>query len=245
MPCVCPQCASHAQTLGLDAPPASRAVLRKAFKATAKLWHPDRFEADPAKRLQAEEKFKMIQAASAALLEHFENPVELPMEPPAGDLFTQPARADDEPRIHFHGAHGCYTEEDFPPAALEIVWRHVHEPDRALAMVDLSRHGSPLGDLSQFILFTRQAIYVRDMHGILLLLWYDDLGEVRFVDRRRQGKLPLWHRFIERISGTEQKYSLQIYRRDGSLFYSIADQADDSVKGAIYNFLQQKRPAPH
>jgi hypothetical protein len=174
--------------------------------------------------------------------EHLENPVELPMESVAGDLLARSAKAAAEPRIHFHGAHGCYTEEDFPPEALKIIWRHVREPDHALAMVDLSRHGSPLGDLSQFILFTRQALYVRDIRGLLLLLWYEDLGELRFVDRRRQGKLPLWHRFIEKISGTEQKYSLEIHRREGGLFYAIGDQADDAVKKVIYGFLQQKSP---
>jgi hypothetical protein len=242
MPCVCAQCLRHSRTLGDAECADSKAAIRKAYHEAAKTWHPDLFENNPEQRVVAEENFKAVQVAYTELLEHFEEPVELPMEPVAGEFFAGSARAESEPPIHFNGAHGCYTEQDFPAQALEIIWRHVREPDRALAMVDLSRHGSPLGDLSQYILFTRQAIYVRDLGGILLLLWYEDLGELRFVDRRKQGKLPLWHRFIEKISGTEQKYALEIYRHDGTLFYAIGDQADDGVKGMIYKFLQQKSP---
>ncbi|HEY1768082.1 MAG TPA: J domain-containing protein [Terracidiphilus sp.] len=245
MSCVCAQCLQHFRTLGLAEAADSKAALRKAYHEAAKTWHPDRFENDPAQRFRAEENFKVIQAAYTELSEHFENPIEPPLENPASDWAARPARADHEPPIHFNGAPGCYTGQDFPPQVLEIIWHHVRDPDRALAMVDLSRHGSPLGDLSQFILLTQRGIYIRDAQGILLLVWYDDLGELRFVDRRRDGKLPLRHRFIEKISGTEQKYSLEIYRRDGGLFYAIASHADDSVKKVIYHFLQQMKPPPH
>jgi hypothetical protein len=115
----------------------------------------------------------------------------------------------------------------------------------ARSRLSTSRHGSPLGDLSRYILFSLHGIFVCDTLNQILLLWYEDLGELRFVDQRKRGKLPLWHRFIEKISGTEQKYSLEIYRRDGTLFYAIASQADDGVKKVIYNFLQQKKPQPH
>jgi len=245
MPCVCAQCLEHSRTLGLEGGADSKVIIRKAYYEAAKTWHPDLYEHDKQLRHKAEEMFKAVQAAYNELLEHFDNPVELPMEPVAGDSFTRPAQVDNEPRIDFHGAHGCYVEQDFSPRALEIAWSHVREPDRALALVDLSRHGSALGDLSQYILFTRLGIYIRDAHNILSLLWYDDLGELRFVDQRKGGKLPLWHRFIEKISATEQKYSLEIYRRDGTLFYAIASQADDGVKKVIHNFLQQKRPQEH
>jgi hypothetical protein len=245
MPCVCAQCLQHARTLGLAEGADSKVALRKAYHEAAKTWHPDRFERDPIQQLEAEEKFKAIQVAYTELTEHFDDPTEPPMEPVAGEFFVRPVHIEKEPHISFNGAHGCYTEQDFPQKALEIIWSQVREPDRALAIVDLSRHGSPLGDLSQYILFTRHAIYVRDAHGILSLLWYEDLGDLRFVDQRKQGKLPLWHRLIEKISGTEQKYSLEIHRRDGTLFYAIASHTDDSVKKVIYNFLQQKRPQEH
>jgi curved DNA-binding protein CbpA len=245
MPCVCAQCVQHTHTLGLAEAADSRASIRKAYHEAAKAWHPDRFENDPAQRLEAEEKFKAIQTAYSELTEHFENPAEPRIEDAAGEPFAPPARVESEPQLRFGGAPGCYAEPDFSPRALEVAWSHVREPDRALALVDLSRHGSPLGDLSQYILLSRHAIYLRDAQNLLSLLWYDDLGELRFVDQRRQGKLPLWHRLIEKISGTEQKYALEIYRSDGSLFYAIASQADDSVKKVIYNFLQQKRPQEH
>jgi hypothetical protein len=245
MPCVCAQCLQHSRTLGLAESADSKAAIRKAYYEAAKTWHPDLFENDPEQKIVAEENFKSVQVAYTELLEHFDDPVELPMVPVAGDFSVRPARVGNEPSIDFGGAHGCYTERDFPQRALEIAWSHVREPDRALALVDLSRHGSALGNLSQYILLTRQAIYVRNEHGILLLLWYDDLGELIFVDQRKQGKLPIWQRFIEKISSTEQKYSLEIYRRDGTLFYAIASQADDGVKKVIHNFLQQKRPQEH
>lgn len=251
MPCACAQCLQYARALGLAEGPDSKDAMRKAYHAAAKLWHPDRFQHDPAQQFEAEEKFKTIQAAYTELLEHFENPVQFFTEPvappsPAEDFFApNHSRTNSEPNISFNGAAGCYAAPDFPPRAFDIVTRHVREPDRALALVDLSRHGSPHGDLSQYILFSTQGIYVRDAHGILSLLWYDDLGETRFVDQRKNGKLPFQLRLIEKISGTEQKYALEIRRRDGTLFYAIASQADDSVKKVIYNFLQQKKPPAH
>jgi hypothetical protein len=250
MPCACEKCLQHARTLGLAEGPVAKAGLRKAFHAAAKLWHPDRFENDPVQRLEAEEKFKTIQAAYSELNEHFENPVQPFTEPvaayaPAEDFFVRPARVNQEPGISFGGAHGCYVAPDFPAKAFDAAYAHVHEPDRPLALVDLSRHGSALGDLSRYILFSLHGILVCETLRQISLLWYEDLGELRFVDQRKQGKLPLRHRFIEKISGTEQKYALEIYRRDGTLFYAIASQADDSVKKVIYNFLQQKRLQPH
>ena len=252
MSCACERCLQHARTLDLVEGPAAKADLRKAFHAAAKLWHPDRFENDPAQRLAAEEKFKIIQAAYSELIEHFENPVQIFTEPvaayapvPGDDLFVRPAPVNHEPRISFGGAHGCYAAPDFPLQALGVAYAHVREPDRPLALVDLSRHGSALGDLSRYILFSLHGIFVCDTLRQVSLLWYEDLGELRFVDQRKRGKLPLRHRFIEKISGTEQKYALEIYRREGTLFYAIASQADDSVKKVIYNFLQQMRLQPH
>ena len=81
MPCVCESCARHARTLGLEQTPRSRAPLRKAFRAAAKLWHPDRFERDPVLRLEAEERFKQIQVAYRELTEHYEDPVQWLIEP--------------------------------------------------------------------------------------------------------------------------------------------------------------------
>jgi hypothetical protein len=240
MPCVCPQCASHARTLGLAEPPASRAALRKAFKTAAKLWHPDRFEGAPSKRLEAEEQFKLIQIASRELTEHLENPAEWALEP----AFTPPA-APAPPPIFFGNAPGCFVAPNFSAIAERIIVAHVREPDRALAMVDLSGPGAPPGSLAQFILLTEHGIYVRDALNLVSLLWYDHLGDVRLFDKRKDGRLGLWHALQERISRTEQKFTLQIFRRDGTLFHAIAGQVDDSQKKVIYNFLQQKKLQAH
>src|SRR6516162_957850 len=52
MPCACERCLRHSQTLGLPAKPPSKGAIRKAYKGSAKLWHPDRFEGNPVKRLE-------------------------------------------------------------------------------------------------------------------------------------------------------------------------------------------------
>jgi len=240
MPCVCQQCLQHGQTLGLTQSPTARSALRKAYRTAAKLWHPDRFERDPDRRLEAEERFKQIQIAFRELAEHLETPVEWPVEP----AFAPPAPTPVSPPIFFGGAPGCFVAPDFSPVAERIILAHVREPDRALAIVDLSGPGAEPGTFTQYILLTGHGLVVRDALNLVSLLWYDHLGEIRLVDKRRKGKLGLWHRFLENVSGTEQKYILEIRRRDGSLFHAVASQVDDSIKIILYNFLQQRRPEP-
>lgn len=240
MACVCASCVENSRQLGLRASAESREAIRKAYHEAAKKWHPDRFEHDPLQKRAAEERFKAIHVAYIALTEHCENPVEPRLETIEEPKFQResPVAA---PEVHFGDGPGCFVEPDFPLRALEIIWAHVQEPDRALAMVDLSRYVTPAGDFSQFMLFTRYGMYVRGADNLILLLWYDHLGEVRFVDQRKQGKLPLWHRMVERMSRTEQKYALEIRRLDGTLFYKVGAQVDDDVKKVIYRFLEQKR----
>lgn len=215
--------------------------MRKAFKAAAKLWHPDRFEKQPDRQREAEERFKLIQIAYRELSEHHENPVEWPVEP----VFTAPVSVAEAPSISFAGAPGCFIAPDFSLTAERIIAAHVREPDRTLAIVDLSGPASPPGTLVQYILFTSHGVFVRDALNLVSLLWYEDLGEIRLTDKRRNGKLGLWQTIIERLSGTEQKYTLEIYRSNGALLHTIASQVDDSIKKVIYNFLQQKKPHPH
>jgi hypothetical protein len=240
MPCVCPQCTDHARTLGLAESPATRPVLRKAFKAAAKLWHPDRFEGDPGQRLVAEERFKQIQVSYRELTEHLENPATWALEP----AFTPPAAAAPPP-IFFGSTPGCFVAPGFSQVADRIIAAHVRLPDRALAIVDLTGPGSAPGSLAQFMLFTVHGLVVRDALNLVSLLWYRDLGALRLTDKRRNGRLSLWHTLLEIVSRTEQKFTLEIFRRNGTLFHTIASQVDDSVKKVIYNFLQQKRPQPH
>jgi DnaJ domain len=241
MPCVCSRCEQHLRALGLIETPSSRAVLSKAFKAAAKLWHPDRFEQDQASRRLAEERFKQVQEAYRELGEHYENPVEWPIE----TAFAPKPKGDSVPYPSFGSAPGCFVAPDFSPGAQRIIATEVRDPDQAVAIVDLSGPGSPPGTLAQYILLTRHGIFIRDSMNLLSLLWYDDLGEIRLTDRRKNGRLGFWPKMLERLSGTEQKYRLQIGRRDGGEFYSITGQVDDSIKKVIYNFLQQIRSERH
>jgi hypothetical protein len=241
MPCVCARCEQHSRSLGLARIPASRAALRRAFRATAKQWHPDRFEKQPDKQREAEERFKQIQVAYRELLDHQENPEEWLVEIP----FASGAKTDDAPPIDFGGERECFVAPYFPPFADRIIAAHVREPDRALAMVDLSGPAWAPGTFTQYILLTSHGVFVRDALSIVSLLWHHDLGGIRLVDRRKHGRLSLWQRLVEQLCGTQQKYALEIYRRDGTLFHAIASQVDDRIKKVIYNFLQQKKHTSH
>jgi len=238
MPCACAICLQHANTLGMPEKQVSKATIRKAFRAQAKLWHPDRFENDEPKRLEAEEHFKQIQVAYRELWEHHENPVELPQEE---EVVPKRKPVPDFPRISFGGSPGCFVSPDFSYQAHLIIARHLPNPETALAIVDLSGAGLKSGAFNQFILFTRDGIFFRDIRQIISLLWYHHLGEISLSDQRKQGKLGFWQRAAERITGIEQKYALQIFRRDGTPFCSIWSEVDDSVKKVMYSFLLQMK----
>jgi len=184
MPCVCERCVRHLQALGITRPPSSRAAIHKAFRAAARICHPDRFEREPVKRSEAEEVFKNIQIAYRELIEHCENPVEWPTE----SSFTPDNNSRTEPPRSFHGMPGYCVPPNFPPIAEDIIAEHVKEPDRALAIVDLSGAASPPGSFSRFIILTEHGIFVRDALNLLSLLWYVDLGDLRLIDQRRNGK---------------------------------------------------------
>jgi len=216
----------------------TKATIRKAFRTQAKLWHPDRFENDEPKRLEAEEHFKQIQIAYRELWEHHENPVELPQEE---EVVTTRPRVPDFPRISFGGAPGCFVAPDFSYYADRIIARNLPNPETALAIVDLSGTASKPGIFNQFILFTQDGIFFRDQRQIISLLWYHHLGQITLVDQRKQGKLSFRQRIAERVSGFEQKYALQVYRSDETPFCSICSEVDDSVKKVMYMFLLQMR----
>jgi hypothetical protein len=238
MPCACATCLQHAGTLRLSEKQVTKTTIRKAFRAQAKLWHPDRFENDEPKRLEAEEHFKQIQIAYRELWEHYENPVELPQEE---EVFPKKRPEPDFPRISFGGAPGCFVAPNFSYHADRIVARHIANPENALAIVDLSGAWSKAGTFNQFILFTRDGIFVRDARNIISLLWYHHLGQISLVDQRKHGKLGFWQSTVERITGIEQKYALQISRRDGTPFCNICSEVDDSVKKVMYSFLLQMK----
>lgn len=253
MPCVCEHCVCHARTLGLEKMPLTRAALRKAYRTAARLWHPDQFERDPAKRGEAEERFKQIQIAYRELTEHEEKPVELPLEPMSSappepvfvaPEFVAPRKAEKTPPICFDGTPGCFVAPDFSPIAHRIIAAQLRDAERALALVDLSGSRAAPGSLAQYILLADSGIFLRDARGLVALLWYDDLGAVRLVERSRRGVAGLWCKLLERFQGREQRFTLEIWRSNGTLFHVIAGEADDRAKQILCEFLERKRPRP-
>jgi DnaJ domain len=258
MPCACKTCVHHAATLGLGQKLLTQAVIRKAFRSEAKRWHPDRFENEPTKRREAEEHFKLIQVAYRELWEHCEHPAVSASEvaepdqapeaepahvhTPAENAFAAAHRAEEEQLLFFGGAPNCFVAPHFPRVAGSIVLECTMEAtERPLAIVDLSGRGARPMEFSQYILLTSYRVFVRNVMRLVGFLWYSDLGSIRFVDLYRQGKHPLWVKFVDKVLDLDPKYSLEIYRRNGTLFHSIGGEADDSVKKVIYNFLLQKK----
>ncbi len=238
MPCACDQCRQHARTLGLEAGASSREAIRKAYRDAVKLWHPDRFEGNPGHLTEAEEHFKQVQVAYRALTDHNRSPVILSLEA----IAAKPARP---ATLSFGKAPGVFTAPRLPPQVEQIIAAHLGPDQKALAIVDLSRDGSNPGDFSQFLFLASHAVIVRGAEGNDSILWYTDLGEISLIDHRKDGKLGVWQTVLEKVSGTEQKYTLEIHRRNGAHFFSLAGQADDSVKKVIYNFLRHKKYQPH
>jgi hypothetical protein len=234
MACVCKSCLEHSRTLGIVQAPKSRHALHKAYRAAAKLWHPDRFENNHRKRLEAEERFKRINAAYLALCEHFENPAKIQREAE----FVTPIEPNPRPAIHFGDATGCFAAPNFPGYVREAVAAaHLESTEIPIGFIDLSG-GKTRAE--RYILLGNHKMYIRDPSGILSVVWYVDLGSVRLVDRKSQ-KQGAWQRIAEKIAGNPQRYSLQIDRLDLSRFYTLTDRPDDTVKKVVYNFLRQMK----
>lgn len=234
MACGCRVCLEHFRILGIAAPPTSKSGLHKAYRAAAKRWHPDRFENSNRERLEAEERFKRINAAYVALCEHFENPE----TPPREAEFVTPVRFHPTPVISFGDAPDCFAAPHFPARVREAIEAaRVEKSDPLVGFIDLSA-ASPR--ISQFILLTKHRMFVRDDSEILSVIWYSDLGSIRLVDRKgeRQGA---WHKIAEKLAGNTQRYSLQIDRLDLSRFQTLTDRPDDRVKKVVYNFLRQMK----
>jgi len=234
MACVCRACLDHSRTLGIANTPRSKSAIHKAYRAAAKLWHPDRFENNQRKRLEAEERFKHINAAYHALCEHFENPTKRQRDVE----FVTPIQPNPRPTIHFGDALGCFAAPDFPGYVREAIEAaHLDSTEVPIGFVDLS---GGKARAARYILLGNHKMYIRDASGILSVVWYVDLGSIRLVDRKEQ-KQGAWQRIAEKIAGKTQRHSLQIDRLDLSRFYTLTDRPDDSVKKVIYNFLRQMK----
>jgi hypothetical protein len=246
MPCHCEKCFQNTATLGLLVKAPSKAAIHKAFRSAAKQWHPDRYENEPGKRLEAEEHFKHIQVAFRELLEHCEAPEKVFVEVQAPSGFDRAQNDAEPPSLFFGNAPGCFVAPRFPWSVWNVIAHYLQENERALAFIDLSASVNWAGNRSQFILLTSYRIFVRDALNVISLLWYADLGEILFVSRQKQRKPGIWQRFVRSVWNTQVRYSLVIKRHNGTHFFSVDERADDRVKRVIYNFLlQMKQQQPH
>ncbi|HUD54401.1 MAG TPA: DnaJ domain-containing protein [Terracidiphilus sp.] len=255
MPCVCEKCIENGKTLALDERGPTKAAIRKAYKTAAKRWHPDRFENNKVKRLEAEEHFKLIQVAYRELSEHCETPQELPVEDipvsvetateaSATGSFTSAPPKDETPTIFFGNLSGCFTAPNFSAAANRIILdARMESTEKPLAFIDLSHGLKHDGNPAQYVLLTSYRMIVRNALNIVAFLWFTDLGQVGFIDRLTHGSPRFWQSVVETL-GLEPKYSLVIGRHNGSHFHTIASEADDRVKKVIYNFLLKQKPQP-
>ncbi|HEU5457896.1 MAG TPA: J domain-containing protein [Terracidiphilus sp.] len=249
MPCACDRCREHARVLGLDRQPLTRPVLRKAFLAAARRWHPDRFEQDLAQRAEAEERFKQVQAAYSELGAHLKRP-----ERPTPGFATGPSpettatpsaapKQPDLPHIYFGNIPGCYAGPRFPARVRDVIATHLEDTERAHAFLDLSATASRAGDLSTYLLLTSYRIFYRNALGIVSLLWYVDLGENSLREPVVEGKPGLRQRIRARFAPPQRTLRLEIRRHNGAAFCTLAHEADDTVKKVVYNFLRHMKPS--
>jgi hypothetical protein len=235
MACVCRSCVDHSRTLGVAQGLTSKAAIHKAYRTAAKRWHPDRVQGDERKRIEAEERFKRIHTAYQALCEHFESPVRRPREAE----FVTPIRTAAPPTIFFGDAPGCYAAPGFPPAVEAcIVATRPENSETPVAFVNLAPEKARIG---QYILLTNHRMYIRDATELLSVIWYDDLGEIRLIDRDAEKKPGAWQKIAAKVSGKRHRYVLQIDRWNGKRFYTLDDRPDDRVKKVVYNFLRQMK----
>ncbi len=235
MACVCETCLRHSKTLGIAQTPTSKSAIHKAYRTAAKLWHPDRFENNKHKRLEAEERFKQIHVAYQELSEHFENPARLPRD----TEFVIPIRPQPRPSIFFGDAPGCFVAPHFPtPIQKTIVGTRLENSESPVGFIDMSAGSSRS---ARYILLTNHRMYIHDATDILSVIWYADLGEIGLVELQAKRKPGTWQKIAERIAGKQQRYSLQINHLNGTRFHILTDQPDDSIKKVVYNFLRQMK----
>ncbi len=267
MSCDCGQCRQHYRTLGIAFGIPEESAIEEAYREGVKQWHPDLYENYASLRADAEEHFKQIQIAFRELKEHNaigaestvesvavqakERPVEsVAVERPGANIQpgasippkeeTPTISVDAELVLSFGNARGCLVRSQFTEEVEEIIGLHLSKTDMALAIVDLNGARSR-ATYSHFLLLTSRGIMVRDLRNVISLLWFRDLGEINLIDKQKKGKSGFLHSLFEGISSDQPNCELQIYRNDGTLFYSISRQVDDSVKKVIYDFLRCKK----
>jgi hypothetical protein len=232
-------------TYGLPTEP----EIQEAYREAVKQWHPDLYEDYASLRADAEERFKQIQVAMRELNEHNSVvAVESPAQKAAaggvatggGAAQSVPEKSEELPYIAFGGATGCLNARHFTAEAEAIVARHLGKLGAAVAIVDLGGVRSYDGSFSQFLLLGTRGILVRDARNMMSLLWHTDLGEIKLIDRGGSSNAGGWQKLVKNIAG-QPKPELQIYRSNGVPFLTIANQVEDGVTTAIYEFLVRQK----
>jgi hypothetical protein len=239
MPCACVTCRKNGETLGLREFPATRDAIHHAYRRAAMAWHPDRFASQPERMREAEVRFKIANTAYQELASHSSEESErLPVseesvapEPPVSHPEPHPATHSEWP----HNLPGLFIAPHLPQRAAAVAARHVGSNDYPIAVLDLSGDGS----FHRFFLVASNGVILKDDLDTISLIHFEDMGKVELLDREKSGKIGFWEKVTEELLGTQHKLALEISRRDGSLFCSLANQASDAVKPAIHRFLTQ------
>lgn len=174
-----------------------------------------------------------------------------PVAPSSSELASPPVSEPDSPSyseqaspsISFGDAPGCQSAPHFTEQVEEILERNQGKLGMALAIVDLG--GARAGNYSQFLLLTAGGILVRDSRHNISLLWYRDLGEVNLIDKNQSGKSGFSKMLFGGLASGQPKYELQIYRSNGTHFFSITDPVDYHVKKVTNDFLLSQKPPVH
>jgi hypothetical protein len=230
MSCDCAKCRQHYRTLGFTYGAPTQSEIQDAYQEMVKQWHPDLYVDYASLRAEAEDRFKQIQLAYRELNEHNSVSVAVESTPESVPVDGVAKKIENAPAISFGGAPGCLVGSQITAEIEQRIASHLGA-DKALAIIDFG------GDYSHFFLLATRGIMVRDTRNIISLLKYEDLGEVNFIDKRQEGKQGFW----QKLAGAQPGCSLQIYRNNGTHFFSFTDQVDDSVKRVIYDFLMSKK----
>jgi hypothetical protein len=252
MSCECSQCRQHYRTLGIAYGVPSESEIEAAYEESAKQWHPDLYADYASLRAEAEQRFEQIQLAYRELKEHSGAGGPPPVKTATATYtpsasyapsaqYDEPAQPVAAPELSFDGASGCLVASQFDADIKEMIAGHLGKQERAVAIVDLSGSRSRVANYAQFLLLGNRGIMVRNSRNIVSLIWYKDMGELRWIEGQSGTKSGGWQKFIGNLSGGTGGSQLAIYRVDGALFLSLADQVEDSVKRTLYNFFRDKK----
>ena len=176
----------------------SETEIQEAYKEGVKQWHPDLYENFASLRADAEEHFKQIQVAYRGLTEHNTGSV---AEVKVEKVVVQPRR-EEAPAISFGDAPGCLTEKQFTSEIKEMVAPHMGKLGLAHGDRRYQRQTFAHRRLPAVPVAGSRGIMMRDSRNMISVLWYTDMGEIKLIDQRKQGKASGWQRFVGGLSGS-------------------------------------------